>query len=483
MTTAPAGPPISAPSTDTIAEPTTPGTSAQYLRGRPLRRFTLWFTLSSASLTAIWAAVGAVLLPNQVQSLVFGSVFTGVDSGADLQKLTALKAAIAAGTAQATPAQAHLLGLLAQFDASRAGSLALIASVGVIVTMLAQPIVGVLSDRTRSGLGRRAPWILFGGLVGALFLASLRFAPSIGILALLWTLAQVTLNFASAPLTTTVADRIPEQKRGGVSGMGGLAQFGGGVLGGVGAGVLFSSLGLDIYIVLAAITAAFLVAFVLLVRDRPSTELAVWDFSWKRFFVGFLVPLRAADFRWVWIARVLLTFGYAVSTALTFFMLQSYVQPALSQAQATALVPLITIVGAPFTLIAVVIAGRISDRIGRRKPFVIAASILMAIGMTVPLIAPSVPGLLINGVIVGLAFGTYLPVDQALFVDVLPDRINAAGRDLGVAGLGSNLGQALGPILAAQIVALTASYQLVWVAGAILVAFAAFSILPVKSAR
>jgi MFS family permease len=466
-----------------VAEPTVPGASPQYLGGRPLRRYGLWFTAASASFTMIWAGVGAVLLPNQVQDLEFSRLFTGADSAVDLQALTLLRADVVAGAATATAEQTRLLGLLAEFDASRAGSLALVGAIGVAVTMLVQPVVGVLSDRTRSRLGRRAPWMLFGALVGAAFLAGMRFAPSVAVLALLWTCAQVILNTASAPLNTTVADRVPEAKRGLVSSLGGLGLFGGGIVGGVAAGVLFPSLGLDLYLVLAAIVVAFVVLFVGRVQDRPSTDLEVPAHSWRSFFAGFLVPLRAADFRWVWLARVLLTFGYGVSTALSFFMLQSYVQPALSQAEATALTPVLTLAGAPFTLVAIVIAGRLSDKVGRRKPFVIAASALMAAGMVIPLLSPTVAGLIASGVVAGFAFGTYLPVDQALFVDVLPDRENAAGRDLGVAGLGSNLGQALGPVLAGQIVALTGGYRLVWVAAAVLVALAAAAVVPVRSAR
>jgi len=191
------------------------------------------------------------------------------------------------------------------------------------------------------------------------------------------------------------------------------------------------------------------------------------------------VALRSRDYRWVWIARVLLTFGYGVSTALSFFMLQSYVKPALSQAEATSIVPLLAIVGLPSTVIAILVSGALSDRLGRRKTFVFIASILMAVSMLIPLISPTVPALFIQGIIAGFAFGTYIPVDQALIVDVLPDQ-KAAGRDLGVANLATNLGQSLAPTLAAGVVAVTSGYQFVWVAAAALVAFAAVAILPVQ---
>ncbi|MEN2742849.1 MFS transporter [Microbacterium sp. X-17] len=466
----------------TIEEPTTVGTSMKYLRGAPLRRYTLWFALSTAAFTAIWAGVSTILLPNQVQIIEFANWFVGSDATVNLQQLQQLQQDIAAGTATATADQARQLSILAGFDGARAQSLALVTAIGVVGTMLIQPIVGVLSDRTRSRIGRRAPWILFGVLVGGAFLAGLRFAPTIALAAILWTIAQVVLNMALAPLNTTLADRVTERKRGTVSSMVALGTFAGGIIGGVGAGIAFGAVGLDLYFVFAAAVALLGVLFVLILRDRSSKDLAIPPLKWGAFFKGFLIPLRAADFRWVWIARLLLTFGYTVSTALALYMLQSYVRPTLSVEAATGLVPLLSLAGVPGTLIAVIVVGRISDRIGRRKPFVIAASILMSLSMIVPFVWPAVPALFIQAIAAGIAFGIYLPIDQALFVDVLPDP-NAAGRDLGVAALGSNLGQALGPILAAQIVALTGGYGLIWVAAFVLVAIAGIAIIPVKGAR
>lgn len=465
-----------------IDEPRRPGTSTYYLGGRPLRRYILWFTLTTAAFTATWGAVGGVLLPNHVQILEFGQWFTGLDSSIDLQQLQTLRDQVEAGTVTATVDQLRQLDLLAKFDAARAQSLSWVTALGVLGTMLIQPIVGVVSDRTRSRLGRRAPWMLFGALVGAACLAGVRFAPTIAVLALLWTVAQVVLNMALSPMNVTLADRVSANSRGTVSGLVGLGTFAGGVVGGVGAGLGFASLGLDIYFVLALAIALTVTCFVVLLPDQSSRDLAVPPHRWGEFFRGFLVPLRSRDFRLVWTARVVLTFGYAMSTALAIYMMQSYIRPALSAADATKIFPLMTFASLPGTIVAILIAGRLSDRLGRRKPFVVVASLLMATSMLVPLFWPTLTALFIQAALAGIAFGIYLPVDQALFVDVLPDP-DSAGRDLGVAGLGSNLGQALGPVLAGQIVALSGGYGLIWVGAFVLVGVSAFVILPVKNAR
>ena len=465
----------------TIAEPTRPGHSARYLGGRPLRRYTLWFALATTGITSVWGGVGGVLLPNQIQTLEFGRWFTGADASVDLLGLQQLGDEIAARVATATADEQRLLDILAQFDAARAQSLAWITATGVTATMIVQPIVGVISDRTRSRLGRRAPWILCGALGGVTFLAGMRLAPTVAVLGVLWTLTCVFLSSVGAPANATLADRVPEHKLGSVSSMVGLGTFAGGFVGALGAGAAFAVLGLNLYVVYALTALIPAVLFVVLVKDRSSVDLVVPPPSWRSFFQGFLVPFRARDFRWVWIARVLLFFGNTVSTALLFFMLQSYVRPALSAADATRLLPLIAVAGLPGTLIAVVVAGRLSDRLGRRKPFVIAASFLMSVSLTIPFVVPTLPGLFVQSVLSGIAFGIYLPVDQALFVDVLPDP-DSAGRDLGLAALALNGGQALGPLLAGQIVAITGDYDLIWPVAAVLVAVAGFAIMPVTKA-
>lgn len=462
-----------------VIEPTEPGTSAKYLKGKQNRRYVTWYTLSTIAFTAVWGAVLGILLPNHVQLLELPLWFGGTDAGVDLQQLSLLQQSVDAGTVTPTAEEQRLLGVLAQFNASKASSLALVTSIGVGLTMIIQPIIGVISDRTRSRLGRRAPWILFGAVVGSSALALLPLAPSIAVLAVLFTTAQVLLNTALAPLGATVADRVVEERRGSVSALTGFGNFVGGIAGGIFAGAAFGALGLGIYVILAFFVVLACVLFVVIAKDRSSKDLVVAPFNWKQFFIGFTIALRSSDFRWVWISRVLLTFGYTVSTAMSLYMLQSYVRPALSAAEATGIIPIISIVGMPFTIAAVLIAGRLSDKLGRRKVFVIFSGILMAVAMLVPIISPTLPALFIQTVLAGVAFGIFLPVDQALFIDVLPDP-NSAGRDLGVASLGNNLGQALGPILAGVVVAATGGYLGVWVAALVLVAFAAVAILPVR---
>ena len=218
---------------------------------------------------------------------------------------------------------------------------------GVFITMFIQPIVGVLSDRTRSAWGRRAPWVAGGAVLGALLLIALRYSTSIVFMAIFWALAQLIINAAQGPLTATVADRVVPEKVGSASAISGLGLMAGAILGSVAAGILFGAMGLDAYYPFALALAITAVLFVLFARDRSSKDLEVEPLHLGRFFASFLIPLRDADYRWVWIAKIVMMFGYTVSTAFSFFMLQGYVRPALSPAEATATAPLLALAGSP----------------------------------------------------------------------------------------------------------------------------------------
>jgi MFS family permease len=216
--------------------------------------------------------------------------------------------------------------------------------------------------------------------------------------------------------------------------------------------------------------------------DTSSKAFAPPPFDWKEFLFGFTVALRASNFRWVWLSRVFLTFGMSVSTTLGIYMMQSYIHPGVSAAQATALAPMLYLAASPLALLSTIFAGRLSDKLGRRKPFVMASSALLAASFVIPIVWPTLPALFIQAAISGLAYGVYMPVDTALFIDVLPDP-KSAGRDLGVAQLGFNLGQAIGPIAAGVVVSITGGYLGVWITGIVVVSLATVTILPVKGVR
>jgi MFS family permease len=408
--------------------------SSNYERGSAMRRYMILYAFAALAGSAVWGGVGGVLLPLHVQQMEF---------------------------------------------AAKAGNLAMIKSVAVAVTMVLQPLIGIASDRTRSRWGRRAPWLVAGSIASVAGLIGMRYSSSVAQLLAGWVVAQVGVTMVLGPLGATVADRMPAAQRGLMSAVAGIGVLIGFVLGTTVAGSLFGKFQLGSYLVFAAAVLIFSIAFVLAARDRPSLAMRVEPVSMGTHLLSCTYALRDRNFRWVWIARVLMMFGYASAATYTIYMLQSYIQPAQTAAQAARTVSLLYLASLPGTFLGMAITGRWSDRVMRRKPFVIGASFLLAASMIVPLAWPTLAAFYVQFVVGGVAFGTFLAVDQALLIDVLPST-GAAGRDLGMGQFAANLGSVLGPVLAGAVLSATGGYQMIWLASSLLAVFAAFALMPVR---
>ncbi|WJL96938.1 MFS transporter [Microbacterium sp. ET2] len=447
------------------------------------RRYVGSYALASLGTTVLWGAVLTVLLPLQVQQIVAGEIFTGADAGVNLQALTDLQAQVTAGSHSPSAEESRLLELLSRYDARRAVDLSLVTSVGVFVTMLIQPIVGMLSDRTRSRFGRRTPWIVGGIVVGAALTTLMPIVPTIALLVIAWSIVQSAVNTATGPLGATVADRVPGERIGLVSAVTGLISYVGIIIGSVIAGSLFAAMGLAVYYPIALILVLPAISFVFISRDRSSQEMTVPRLRFRTAAAAYIAGLRDHDYRWAWMSKVLFFLCYGMATIYSIYMLQSYVRPGLSAEQAAQVAPIIQFAALPGTLIAMYVGGVLSDRLKRRKPFVVVACILMAASFLVPLLWPALPALFIQAIIGGLGLGTFIVVDQALFIDVLPDRA-AAGRDLGLATAAGNLGQAIGPVVAGAVVAiLGGQYIGIWALAVVVVLAAGAAVFPIKSVR
>lgn len=98
-------------------------------------------------------------------------------------------------------------------------------------------------------------------------------------------------------------------------------------------------------------------------------------------------------------------------------------------------------------VIAGFVGGLVSDGLGRRKPFILLAAIILAAGLLVFSVWPNWPGPLVGYVLYGIGFGLYATVDVALVTQVLPSRRHTA-RDLGVMNLTNTLPAAIAPLVA-----------------------------------
>ncbi|HET9048187.1 MAG TPA: MFS transporter [Chiayiivirga sp.] len=79
--------------------------------------------------------------------------------------------------------------------------------------LLVQPIIGYLSDRTWTGLGRRRPYFLIGAVLASLALFAFPNVPTLWIAAgMLWVL-DASINISMEPFRAFVGDQLPPTQR------------------------------------------------------------------------------------------------------------------------------------------------------------------------------------------------------------------------------------------------------------------------------
>ena len=98
----------------------------------------------------------------------------------------------------------------------------LLANERSFVGAFAQPIIGRMSDRTRSPLGRRRPFFLVGVPLMSLSLMALAFHPPFWIMLAVMTIGAFFLAVAMDPYISLMADIFPAEQRGRVGGLIGL---------------------------------------------------------------------------------------------------------------------------------------------------------------------------------------------------------------------------------------------------------------------
>jgi MFS family permease len=332
---------------------------------------------------------------------------------------------------------------------------------GLIVAVLWQPIIGVLSDRTRSPLGRRAPYFILGTLlvVACLFLIAL--APSFAIVVIGVLAIQVASNTVQGPWQALIPDQVPAGQRGTASGIKAAFDILAFVLGRQISGQLVAAG--SVAGAVAVTSAVFILAAVFTIlaaresRDTaaPSPSGAIRQ-ALRRTFV---VDWKAHPaFIWWFVNRFLFWSGFiALNTFLLFYMID-VVDMQASEAQRF-VGNLSTVIGLVLLLVALP-SGWLSDRVGRR-PLVAASGILAAAGTATILVFRS-PNLLVgSGAIVGLGVGIFLSSNWALVTDIVPE--GEAARYLGIANIatagGSGLARFLGGAMIDPINSLTGSAE------------------------
>ncbi len=304
-------------------------------------------------------------------------------------------------------------------------SLALVTGLGSLLAMVGNPFFGKLSDRTSSWLGMRRPWIIVGLVGGSFGILIVALAPSIPVVLLGWCLAQLLFNAQQAALVAVLPDQVPTAQRGTVSGVLGVCLPIASV-GGTFVVQLFTGNELAMFLVPCAIGGVFILLFAVRLKDRRLARAERPAWSLREFGGTFYVnPRKSPDFAWAFASRFMFLMAFALLVTYQAYYLLNKIGSA--EADVPQQIFLGTLVQAAVIVAASLIGGRLSDRTGRRKIFVLTASIVYGVAMFVIAIASDFNGFLVGMAIGGLGFGMYMAVDLALVADVLPDEDSGQG--------------------------------------------------------
>jgi MFS family permease len=309
---------------------------------------------------------------------------------------------------------------------------------------LAASVGGVLFGWASDVRGTRRAWTAAGLLATVASYVPLALARTPGGLIVAVILFQLAVNLLLAPLAAWAADTVPDGRKGVLGGL-----LGAGPAAGALAGVLATWPGLpgaDARLASIGVMVAALVV-PLLALPPPSRVTGT----------PVAAPVMARrDLALLWLARLLVQVAAVVLFAFLFFFFQA-LPDAPAQDWVARLVAVALVLGFPLALV----LGRLSDRLGPRRPFLAGAAAAMALGLAVMATAgsPRVAGT--GYVLFGCGLSVFLPMQATFAMQLLP-RPDRHGRDLGILNLANTVPAVVATLLTVGLVPLYGYPALLW---------------------
>lgn len=315
------------------------------------------------------------------------------------------------------------------------GAWGIIVAIGAFEAMIGPAVMGWLSDRTHTRFGRRRPFLAIGAALTSVALLLLGQANSLVWMAVAYLFLQISDDVATGPYAALIYDQVPEDHRGKASGILSLLQLVAQIAA-VGVGLGLGKIAL-IYLAVAGINVVCALITLAIWHEPAAPERRKAEhpaprpqLSWR----SWVDPFRSPDFRWVWLARFLVAFG--------FYLILLYVSNYLSDRVGRLLLfgldlkepkngALAAALGISLSgAIGSGIAARLVDTLGRKRSIGICGWVMAAALIPFALI-PNFTLIFCVALVFGLAYGVYLSASLALAADVLPDP-EAAAKDMGI---------------------------------------------------
>jgi MFS family permease len=330
----------------------------------------------------------------------------------------------------------YLPVLARRFTVSTSVIGALVGGEGLIAVLI--PVwVGRLSDRTRTRLGRRLPFVIAAAPVAALALSLAPFAPSLSVMAVAVLFFYAAYFTYFSPYHALYPDLVPDAATGRAQGIQGVFTSAGMGLALIGGGLL-----LDLWRPLPYLVASagLLVATaVLVIGLRGSKSTTASAPSSRAPKTGFWALLREhPDIRYFAIGNALLTLGLGgLKSFVVLWLTEGLGKSMKFTACAMVVVTLGTVIGA-------LASGKLADRYGAARVLLISLTVFGG-GLAVGTFSTSVVVLGAAFPIIALSGGAAFALPYALLMKLMPP--GSHGTVAGLFDVSSGIGTLLGPTI------------------------------------
>ena len=334
-------------------------------------------------------------------------------------------------------------------------TLGILGFIGLLVAMVVQPVVGVFSDRAKSKLGRRLPFLIGGAVLIAASLFLLAAAPALWVLLLGVILIQFSSNILQGPWQALIPDLVPESQRGTASSLKAVMDIIALVVGGLVAGKILSA-GIarwgdnGVYLAAAVPTVVFFVFVIftaIWAREKQDAGQGVEAVTGKT--VGeALIGAFSVNFRenrvfgW-WFANRILFWGAFI--AINSFLINYLIDVIkMTQAEAQSFYGNLKLILGGALIVLALLSGWLSDKFGR-KPVMLIAGLVSFAGAFLLLFVRSTTLITLAGGVVGMGIGAFITASWALATDIVPG--GEAARYLGIANIATCIGSGVARLL------------------------------------
>ena len=330
---------------------------------------------------------------------------------------------------------------LASSPAEAASITAFAVAPGALAAVIFNALGGRISDRSTSRFGRRRPWLIIGALGMLVGLALIALAPGAALMAVGWFLAQAAGNLALAAYVASIADQLSPAQYGRASGLVGIAGNLAVMIATWLASVLTGNM-LALFLGPGLIGMVLVLVFAFMLPEPVLRENRL-PFNLRELVLTFWRnPVKFPDFGLAWGGRFTIILASFMFTTFRVLYMENHL--GLEPGDAVRAVATGVTIYTVTSMVASLLAGWLSDLLGRRKILVAASILIFGLATYLLLHADTVTAFYVVEAIMGLAYGTYIAVDLALVLEVLPDR-EQAGKDMGVFNIANALPQSLAP--------------------------------------